>query len=76
MASGIMRGTSSCAELCLRLMRGVAVAGRLGGLIRTRMTSQGPNKGLARVTGLGKPERAEYTKPAGRNGTQDAVLND
>lgn len=51
-----MRGTSSCAELRLRLMRGVVVAGRLGGLIRTRMTSQGPNEGLARIAGLGKPE--------------------
>jgi hypothetical protein len=71
-----MRGTSSCAELCLRLMRGVVVAGRLGGLIRTRMTSQGPNEGLARFAGLGKPERAEDTRPAVQNGVQVAKLND
>lgn len=57
-------------------MRGVVVAGRLGGLIRTRMTSQGPNKGLASIAGLGKPERAEDTRPAEQNGMQVAELND
>lgn len=52
------------------------MAGRLGGLIRTRMTSQGPNEGLARIAGLGKPERAEDTRPAVKNGMQVAELND
>jgi hypothetical protein len=58
------------------LMRGVVVAGRLGGLIRTRMTSQGPNEGLARIARLGKPKRAEDTRPAVQDGTQDAVLRE